>query len=90
MRGERGGSLKGGGFSRAEPGHAGRLAGTTCKRIGFEREEVIRVGWWRTSSGAVIGDSPADIIEEFPGADFFDLGARAFWNIGSLDWCIDC
>lgn len=23
------------------------------------------MGWWRTSSGAVIGDSPADIIEEF-------------------------
>ena len=31
----------------------------------IERKEVIRVGWWRTSSGAVIGDSPADIIEEF-------------------------
>lgn len=23
------------------------------------------MGWWRTSSGSVIGDSPADIIEEF-------------------------
>jgi hypothetical protein len=23
------------------------------------------MGWWRTMSGSVIGDSPADIIEEF-------------------------
>lgn len=23
------------------------------------------MGWWRTASGGVIGDGPADIIEEF-------------------------
>ncbi|QOJ03659.1 MAG: hypothetical protein HRU71_09240 [Planctomycetia bacterium] len=23
------------------------------------------MGWWRTGSGGVIGDSPADIIDEF-------------------------
>lgn len=23
------------------------------------------MGWWRTGSGGVIGDAPADIIEEF-------------------------
>jgi hypothetical protein len=25
----------------------------------------MRMGWWRTGNGGVIGDGPADIVEEF-------------------------
>ena len=36
-----------------------------CEDLSFERKEVISMGWWRTGSGGIIGDGPANVIEEF-------------------------
>lgn len=33
--------------------------------LSIERKEVLTMGWWRTGSGGVIGDGPANIIDEF-------------------------
>ena len=50
--------------------HAGlvtrAIAGSGVREdLSFERKEVISMGWWRTGSGGVIGDGPANVIEEF-------------------------
>lgn len=56
--------MEGCGFARRS-GDAGDRVASVRENLGVERKEVIRMGWWRTRSGSVIGDSPADIIEEF-------------------------
>lgn len=33
--------------------------------VNVEQKEVNTMGWWQTASGGVIGDGPADIIEQF-------------------------
>jgi hypothetical protein len=35
--------------------------------LSIERREVIRMGWWQTDSGGIIGDGPADLIDEAGG-----------------------
>lgn len=49
----------------ARPVTRATAASGVREETGFERKEVIRMGWWRTGSGGVIGDGPADIVEEF-------------------------
>lgn len=46
-------------------GDAGDRVTGVREDLSCERREVIRVGWWRTGSGGVLGDGPADIVEEF-------------------------
>ena len=36
--------------------------------LDLKRKEVSAMGWWRTGDGGVIGDEPADIIDESGGA----------------------
>ena len=56
--------MEGCGFARRSGDAGDRVAGVQ-EDLSYERREVIRMGWWRTGSGSVIGDSPADIIEAF-------------------------
>lgn len=51
--------------SARRAGDAGDRGVGRARGFEVEQEEVIAMGWWRTRSGSVIGDSPADIIEEF-------------------------
>jgi len=32
--------------------------------LSVERKEVIAMGWWETASGGIIGDGPANVIDE--------------------------
>jgi len=50
--------------------HAGPVTWATAgsgvrEDLSIERKEVLRMGWWRTGSGGVIGDGPANIVDEF-------------------------
>ncbi len=56
--------MEGGGSARGAGDAGDRVARVQEDLVSGERE-VIHMGWWRTRSGSVIGDSPADIIEEF-------------------------
>ena len=58
------GFVEGEGFAH-RAGDVGDRGSGVREDFGFERKEVISMGWWRTGSGGVIGDGPANVIEEF-------------------------
>lgn len=64
---QRGFSKKGGGCARrAGEKPIGWLG--VREDLDLKRKEVSAMGWWRTGSDGVIGDEPADIIDESGGA----------------------
>lgn len=56
--------MKGEGFSR-RAGDVGDCGSGVREDLSIEQKEVFSMGWWRTGSGGVIGDGPANVIEEF-------------------------